>query len=71
MDSVQVYGMWIDSTSELADARSLRGDQPDVIVRVAGHLSASHLIAWSDAQWPNRHVVREVIDRGWVAKQAP
>jgi len=56
----QTFGLWIDTTDQAADARALRGDEPDLILRVAGHVSASDLINWGITNWPGRHVVREV-----------
>jgi hypothetical protein len=60
MAPVKVFGMWVDDTAASADMRALAGAEPDAIVRVAGHLSASHLIAWGEAVFPGRHVVREL-----------
>lgn len=57
---VKTFGMWVDETALAADTRALAGAEPDALLRVDGHLSASHLIAWGDAVFPGRHVVREV-----------
>jgi hypothetical protein len=57
---IKTFGLWVDETTEAADNRALAGSEPDAILRVDGHLSASHLIAWGNAVFPERHVVREV-----------
>jgi hypothetical protein len=57
---VKSFGLWVDETAAAADARALAGAEPDAVLRVAGHLSASHLIAWGEAVFPGRHVVREL-----------
>lgn len=57
---VKIFGLWVDETATAADTRALADAEPDAILRVDGHLSASHLIAWGDAVFPGRHVVREV-----------
>lgn len=35
------YGIWVDATEERANERALAGDEPDMIVRTAGHTTGS------------------------------
>jgi hypothetical protein len=67
------YGIWVDATSAAADARSLAGDPPDVVVHRGSHVTGSDALQLAQAQWPNRHFVRELrlIAAKWVAVQAP
>lgn len=60
MPPIKMFGLWVDDTAASADMRALAGAEPDAILRVDGHLSASHLIAWGEAVFPGRHVVREL-----------
>lgn len=64
--NVKMFGLWVDETSTAADTRALAGAEPDALLRVDGHLSGSHLIAWGEAVFPGRHVVREVQAVGGV-----
>jgi hypothetical protein len=57
---IKMFGLWVDESAADADQRALAGAEPDALLRVDGHLSASHLIAWGQAVFPARHVVREV-----------
>jgi len=55
-----IYGIWIDSTSEAADARSQRGDEPDIIVRTTEHTTGSTALELSHSYFAGKSFVREV-----------
>ena len=63
------YGIWV---GEFADARSLDGEEPNVIVHRGDGVTGSDAISIAEWRWPGAHVVRELkfVAAKWIAVQA-
>ena len=57
------YGIWIASSEAEADARSLAGTPPSIIVRTDGSTTGSDAIRIANELYPGRSFVREVSTR--------
>jgi len=64
-------GIWIDATPELADARSLAGEPPDIVVAPTLHASCWDAVMICANLYPTRGFVRGLVYQGWRAREAP
>jgi hypothetical protein len=61
-DTIPTYGIWIDESESLAEARAQGGHEPDIIVRTTaeGHTTGSDAITIVNTVYPGRAYMRHV-----------
>lgn len=66
-----VCGIWVDDTPAAADARSLAGEPPDVVVFPSARTGCYDAVGIASVRWPEHSFVRAVVFAGWRAREAP
>jgi hypothetical protein len=65
-----VCGVWLDTSLAAADARSLAGEPPDILVFPSEHTTCSDAVSIAWNLYPGRAFVRAVVWQGWRAREA-
>lgn len=64
-------GVWLDTSLAAADARSLAGEPPDILVFTTARTGCSDAVSIAWNLYPGRAFVRAVVWQGWRAREAP